>query len=68
MKTWRLLGSVVFKKVRSLIPATTTKYGIVVTVTYYAEGTSCKARMKHAFDSRHCPASSWYRTVNQPLL
>jgi hypothetical protein len=68
MNRWRLLGSVVFKKVRSLITATTIKYGIVIiAVTYYARGTSRKARMKRAFDS-HCSASSWYRTVNQPLL
>jgi hypothetical protein len=68
MNTWRLLGTVVLKKVRSLIPATTIKYGIVIiAVTYYARGTSRKARLKHAFDS-HSPASSWYRTVNQPLL
>jgi hypothetical protein len=64
MNTWTPPGSLVLKNVRSLIPATTTKYGIVVTaVTYHARGTPC---VKYAFDSL-CPASIWYRPVNQPL-
>jgi len=59
MNTWTPPGSLVFKNIRSLIPATTTEYGIGITgVTYHARGTSCKARVKHAVDSRKCPASS----------
>jgi hypothetical protein len=58
MNTWTPPGSLVLKNVHSLIPAATTKYGIGITgVTYHARG-MCKARVKHAVDSRQCPASS----------